>query len=136
MARKTKQVDENTPTRVQTQAVGSRIGELQSEYEIFYRSINENSLDAILLTTPDGTIIEANPAACQMFGRTMAEIRRIGRNGLVDLTDPRLAVALEERALKGEARAEFFMIRADDTRFWRMLHRRFLRTLKVSQEPV
>lgn len=39
MARKTKQADENTPGSVQTQAVGSRIGELQSESEKKYHAL-------------------------------------------------------------------------------------------------
>ena len=50
------------------------------ESEEQFRSLFENSLDAILLTIPDGRILRANPAACQMFGMTEEEIRRVGRN--------------------------------------------------------
>lgn len=35
-----------------------------------YHSFFENSLDAMLLTQPDGTIYAANPEACRMFGWT------------------------------------------------------------------
>ncbi len=87
------------------------------ESEMRYRSLFENSQDAILLTAPDGSIFDVNPAACQMFGRTAEEIKQIGRNGLVDPTDPRLLSALEERSRKGKARAEVTMIRKDGTKF-------------------
>jgi PAS domain S-box-containing protein len=87
------------------------------ESETRYRSLFENSQDAILLTAPDGSIFDVNPAACQMFGRTAEEIKQIGRNGLVDPIDPRLLSALEERSRKGKARAEVTMIRKDGTKF-------------------
>ncbi len=85
--------------------------------EIRYRAIFENSLDAILLTIPDGTILEANPAACRMLGRTADEITRIGRKGIVDMSDLRLKKGLEERDKNGKASGELTMIRADGTKF-------------------
>ena len=45
---------------------------LESEQK--YRNIFDRSNDAILLTQPDGTILDANPAACAMFGRSREEI--------------------------------------------------------------
>jgi PAS domain S-box-containing protein len=91
--------------------------EARKKSELRYFSLFDNSLDAILLTIPDGTILDANPAACRMFGRTVEEIRRIGREGLVDDTDVRLQKALEKRERTGRARAELTMIRSDNTRF-------------------
>lgn len=82
-----------------------------------YRSIFDQSQDAILLTRPDGSILEANQAACAMFGRSPDEIRRIGRDGLVDATDPRLQPALEGRSRTGVGRAEITMIRAGGEKF-------------------
>jgi PAS domain S-box-containing protein len=87
------------------------------ESEQRFRLIFENSLDAILLTRPDGTILAANPAACRMFGRTEVELRQVGRQGLVDPDDGRLASALAERARTGEFRGELTHVRADGTRF-------------------
>ncbi|MEO6895003.1 MAG: PAS domain S-box protein, partial [Ginsengibacter sp.] len=46
-----------------------------------YRSFFENSLDAILLTVDDGSVIAANPAACKMFVMTEEEV------GKAELTD-------------------------------------------------
>lgn len=83
----------------------------------YYRFIFENSYDAIMLTSPDGTIHHANPAACEMFQRTEEEICKIGRSGIVDASDPRLMVALEQRAEKGKARAEFNCVRKDGSIF-------------------
>lgn len=83
-----------------------------------YRCIFEYSNDAILLTRPDdGSILEANPAACKMFGRNYEEIKKIGRNGVVDLTDPRLAQAMKERETKSVTMAEINMIRANGDKF-------------------
>lgn len=87
------------------------------ESEERYRSLFANSRDAILLTRPDGLILDANPAACKMFGWSLGEIRKIGRNGLVDVTDPRLAEALSERQYKESATAELLMLRANGDKF-------------------
>jgi PAS domain S-box-containing protein len=87
------------------------------ESEDRYRSFFEQSIDAILLTAPDGTIFAANPAACQIFDRTEAEICQLGRDGLIDITDPRLAPALEQRARTGRFKGELTFLRPDGTRF-------------------
>jgi PAS domain S-box-containing protein len=87
------------------------------ESEERYRLLFETSIDALLLTAPDGSIYAANPAACHMFGWTEAEIKTIGRSGVVDTSDPRLATALEERARKGNFRGELTFIRRDGTNF-------------------
>jgi PAS domain S-box-containing protein len=87
------------------------------ENEEKYRSLFDNSKDAILLATPDGRILDANPAACKIFGRFLEEIRRIGRDGLADTTDPRLHAAVKQRELKGEETAETTMLRANGEKF-------------------
>jgi PAS domain S-box-containing protein len=87
------------------------------ESEEKYIALFEFSQDAILLTKPDGSILDANKAACDMFGRTVDEIRAVGRNGLVDVNDPRLRDALIERNKLGRARAEIIMVRANGEKF-------------------
>lgn len=82
-----------------------------------YKFIFENSLDAILLTRPDGTIYRANPAACKMLQRTEAELVGMGREGVVDREDPRLEPALRERAEKGEIKTELTFVRKDGIKF-------------------
>jgi PAS domain S-box-containing protein len=81
------------------------------------RLIMDNSIDAILLTKPDGSIISVNKAACKLFGMTEAEICNAGRNGLVDLEDPRLPELLLERKKHGFAEGELDFIRKDGTKF-------------------
>ena len=60
-----------------------------SESEEGYHSIFENSIDAILLTEPNGGIYDANPEACRVFGWTERELCRMGRNGVVDANCPK-----------------------------------------------
>ena len=82
-----------------------------------YRSLVAGSLDAVLLTQPDGTILSANEAACRMFGWSEKELTRVGRNGVVDQSDPRLVAALKERADMGRFRGELLFVRKDGTKF-------------------
>jgi PAS domain S-box-containing protein len=94
-----------------------RTEEVLQESEERYRLLFENSLDAILLTVPDGRILKANPAACTIFGRTEEELIQLGRSGVIDTTDPRLPGALEERARTGKFRGELNFLRKGGTKF-------------------
>lgn len=76
-----------------------------------YTALFENSLDAVLLTSPDGTILAANPAACRMLGRSESEICTLGRNGVMNLNDLRLEAALKKRETEGKFYGELTMIR-------------------------
>jgi len=87
------------------------------EVESAYRSLFKHSMDAILLTAPDGSILEVNEATCRMFGRSAQEIVSIGRSGLVDPDDPGLNQALWERKGNGKVHTELSMVRADGQRF-------------------
>lgn len=82
-----------------------------------YRLVLENSMDAIMLTSPDGGVLTANPAACNMFQRSEEEIQRVGRKGLTVPEDPRLPELLTKRDATGKAKGEILMIRKDGTRF-------------------
>lgn len=76
-------------------------------------ALYENSPDGVLFTVPDGTVLAANPAACQILGRSEAEICSLGRHGLADKTDERWTTILEERERTGTARGVARMIRGD-----------------------
>ncbi|MFH1153351.1 MAG: PAS domain S-box protein [Pseudomonadota bacterium] len=82
-----------------------------------YRAFFESSLDALLITSPDGRVMEANAEACRMLGFTQKELIRAGRDGVVDHGDTRLIPALEERARTGRYRGELTFRRKDGTRF-------------------
>jgi PAS domain S-box-containing protein len=77
----------------------------------------ERSLDAVLFTAPDGRIIAANPAACQVLGMSEEEIRRRGRSGLADASDPRWAAGIKQRESTGSFFGELSMVRADGSTF-------------------
>ncbi len=87
------------------------------ESEERFRAIFANSMDAILLTSPDGGILAANTAACRMFQRSEEEMKRIGRAGLVDASDGRVEAAVRERSEKRWMKGEIGFIRKDGTRF-------------------
>jgi PAS domain S-box-containing protein len=94
-----------------------KLEKILSESETKYRSLFENSLDAILLTSPDGKILSANPAACHMYGRTEKELCKAGRKELVDLQDPHVAELLKKISRTGKASGEFYQNRKDGTCF-------------------
>ena len=85
--------------------------------ESIYKACYDNSMDAILLTIPDGTIIAANPAACQMFGMTETEICQCGAAGILDQNSPNLSSFIAERNKNGKANAELIYIRKNGTKF-------------------
>lgn len=79
-----------------------------TEYEAIFRQ----SIDGVLFTAPDGRILAANPAACEILGRSEAEICRLGRSGLL-VDDPATRTAVAQRALTGSVRAELPMRRSN-----------------------
>jgi PAS domain S-box-containing protein len=87
------------------------------EVESICKAVFENSMDAILITVPDGQVLAANPAACEMFGMTEAEITSSGRKGLVDPTDENLPGLLAERESKGNVFGEVRQIKKDGSVF-------------------
>lgn len=86
------------------------------ESEVKFRAFFENSMDGILLTSLDGRVFSANPAACEIFGRTEEEICMAGRENLIDTSDIRLTSLLEDRRKKGKAKGELTCLRKDGTR--------------------
>src|SRR5208283_3847467 len=85
--------------------------------EARYQLLFENSLDGLMLTAPDCSILDANPAACRIMGRTRDEIVREGRDGLMDANDPRLSVLIAERQRTGKVHGELTAKRKDGTPF-------------------
>jgi PAS domain S-box-containing protein len=89
----------------------------RNESEEKYRSFFENSMDAILLASADEKIFSANPAACIMLGYSEEELIKLGKLGIVDMTDPQLSIFLSERVSNGKAHGELILIRKDGTHF-------------------
>ncbi len=57
-----------------------------------YRSIIEHSAQAFLLTVADGSILESNHAASQMFGYTPVEFKQIKRGQIIVIEQTELAL--------------------------------------------
>ena len=86
---------------------------MDPQIETTYGALLHNALDAVFLTSPDGTILYANPAACTLFGYTLDEFRAFGRSAIVDPTDPGLAEALEQRRRTGSFSGILRLLRKD-----------------------
>ena len=71
-----------------------------------FRLIFDNSLEGVLFTAPDGSVFAANSAACNMLGWTEQELCKGGRNLVIDIADPRLPAAVEERRRTGRFQGE------------------------------
>lgn len=86
--------------------------------EARFRALFESSLDAVLYTFPDGTVLAANPAACAMFGMTEQMICSKGRLGLLAGDESRHVMIAEERQRKGQlVKKELIFLRNDGEKF-------------------
>lgn len=96
---------------------GAEGSELPAAGETLYGLLFQNSLDGIMLTAPDGSILDANPAACRILGRTREDILEEGRRGVIDESDPNLPNLLAERQRTGRAQGELTARRKDGSLF-------------------
>lgn len=83
----------------------------------YYKAIYENSLSAIFFAIPDGTILDANQAASDIFGYTKEELQKLGRTGIIEINDPKTKAFLETRAIHGTVKGELTGIRKNGERF-------------------
>lgn len=77
-----------------------------------YRQIFDHSMDGILLTSPDGAVHDANPAACCILRGSREQICLKGRAGIT-VEDDRLRAIIDERGRRGRACGEVLMVRID-----------------------
>ncbi len=79
-----------------------------------YREIFNSSEDGIIISTPEGKVLDANPAASRILGYSREEILVLGRKGLLDKSDPlRSRRFLQQRAQAGAAKGELTVVRKD-----------------------
>ncbi|MEI6044611.1 MAG: PAS domain S-box protein, partial [Chloroflexota bacterium] len=83
------------------------------ESEELYHSLFDNNLYGVLIANPNGEIIAANPAACQILGYSEKEIIALGREGLLDQKDPNLPEYMEKRRSSKTSYAELNHVRKD-----------------------
>ncbi len=77
------------------------------------RALYDFAPDGVLFTVPDGRVLAANPAACELLARSEVEICALGRHGLADRADPRWGPLIAERARNGRVRGIARMVRGD-----------------------
>ena len=84
--------------------------------EAKFRSIYENTEDAILLTLPNGEVLTANTAACNMFGMSIEEMGKANRQNMLVL-DQKVNEAFTNREKTGKSKAELTFRRKDGSTF-------------------
>ena len=89
------------------------LADMLRESEARYRALFEHSIDAVFLMRSDGRILSANAQACALLGYSESELRALGREGLIEPDDPRVAALLEEHRREGGTRGELKMRRKD-----------------------
>ncbi len=94
-----------------------RVEEKLHQSEEQFRAVFDNTLDAILVGSPDGRISAANPAAEQMFQRSADELIRLGRECLANPADASWGAALAERTRKMSFIGDLTMVRKDGSVF-------------------
>jgi len=75
-----------------------RNSEALREVEQLYRQQFDQSIAGIIIGTPEGEIIDVNPAACSILGYNRAELIRGGRELMMDLNHPKNRLAQQIRA--------------------------------------
>lgn len=83
------------------------------ESEQKYKAFFENSLDAMILSTPQGDIIEVNQATCQLLGYSEEELKKLNRKDLVDPTDENISLLLKKRKETGVTVGEVRFVKKD-----------------------
>jgi PAS domain S-box-containing protein len=85
----------------------------KEKYELLF----EHNLDGILLSAADGRVLDANPAALDMIGMTADEARHTCRQDMMDMTDPRVVQARDQRIQAGRARGEIRVVKKNKQTF-------------------
>lgn len=83
-----------------------------------FQSIFENSLSGILYGNPfSGDILDANPAAAEMFDYSIAELKKLNRNDVFDFKDHAMINHLITRESQGKSKGELIGIRKNGEMF-------------------
>ena len=85
----------------------------ENELSFFIENFNE----AILIGKPDGTILNFNSTALELFGYNKQEFKKIRRQDIFDITDKDLISGLKTREEKGDITIELTGIKKNGERF-------------------
>jgi PAS domain S-box-containing protein len=84
--------------------------------ELVYQMCYEHSLDGIILTIPNGKVLAANPAACEIFGMTEAELCASSRSTLFNTGAPNFEHLKVEQDPTGAIRGDLTIVRKDGSK--------------------
>ena len=110
-------IADNKPTYEELEEQNRELQKQNDALNWYYRSVVDNSMDAILLTAPDGNVFFANQAACELFQMTEQEIIDGGRAAVQDVDDDRIPEALEKREKTGNFVGELNFRKKDGSIF-------------------
>ncbi|RFS17706.1 PAS domain S-box protein [Emticicia sp. C21] len=82
-----------------------------------YRAIVENSIDAFFFSNYDGSVIDVNGAAVEIFGYSLEEFKQLNRTHIIDHSDNRFINHLAEREKTGKMKGEAIGIRKNGEHF-------------------
>lgn len=82
-----------------------------------YKSIFESSLEAILLTTTNGTILAANPKAQQILGYSKEELLKLSIYAIIDTSDTKLNFIFEKSGIADKSSREITIIQKNGEKF-------------------
>ena len=82
-----------------------------------YKLIIENLIHAFLLTLSDGSIIETNKAASDLFGYTAAEFKKLKKTDIIELSDPGNSSAHQTDGCNNHQLMEATCIKKNRSRF-------------------
>ena len=82
-----------------------------------YQSLFNTSQNAFFFAKIDGTILEANKTACEMFGYSEAELKRLGGTSILDTKDELFAQMLHAKQKEGTIKGLLTGIRKCGERF-------------------
>jgi PAS domain S-box-containing protein len=90
---------------------------LGADAHLDYRLHFEASADGMILGTPDGDILDANPEACRMLRWAREQLLSADLDTIFDQTDPRLDEARAEQRHTNRFRGELNLLRRDGSPF-------------------
>lgn len=82
-----------------------------------YRATFDNTLMAFMVTSSDGGIVNANNAACEMFGYSLEEFQKMNGYELIDMEKPGAIELFQERDKAGKITGEVTAIRKNGEHF-------------------
>jgi PAS domain S-box-containing protein len=82
-----------------------------------FRLLFEDNLDGVVLTKWDGTIFKVNAAACNIFGLSEEEFKKVGLKSVIDLTEKQYETTLHKFLITGSFQGELIGIKENGVRF-------------------